>query len=97
MYKNPTLTLLVDTVAVYRLTKLATEDRITEDLRELLFKHFPPQSTRLGYLMTCGWCVSIWAAGVIFTLRKISPATADYVSSILAASAVTGIAYSKGL
>lgn len=97
MYRNPALTLLVDTVAVYRLTKLVMEDRITEELREIVFNRFPPRSTKIGYLLTCSWCVSIWAAGVVFTLRKLSPTTADYVNSILAASAVTGVASSKGL
>ena len=94
---NRNVSLLVDVVAVYRLTKLINEDYITEDLRELVFKHFPPKKSKLGYVLTCSWCMSIWAAGAILTLRKISPETADYVSSILAASAVTGLAASKGL
>jgi hypothetical protein len=90
------LTLLSDTLAVYRLTKLITDDKITEDLRNLIFDKFP-KGHKLRYLITCGWCVSIWAALAIFTLRKIHPETADFVSGILATSAVTGVAYSKGL
>ena len=90
------LTLLTDIVAVYRLTKLVTDDKITEDLRDLIFEKFP-KGSKIPYLITCGWCVSIWAAIAIFTLREISPTTANYVSGILAASAVTGVAYSKGL
>lgn len=90
------LTLLSDTLAVYRLTKLITDDKITEDLRNLIFDKLP-KGHMLRYLITCGWCVSIWAALAIFTLRKISPETADFVSGILATSAVTGVAYAKGL
>lgn len=90
------LTLLSDTLAVYRLTKLVTDDKLTEDLRDLVFDKFPA-GHKLRYLITCGWCVSIWAALAILTLRKISPETADFVSAILATSAVTGVAYSKGL
>lgn len=97
MGKHPALTLIVDVVAVYRLTKLVNEDYITEDLRNLVFDKFPPKKSKFGYLFTCPWCMSIWAAGVIFTLRRISPQTADYLSTILAASAVTGLAASKGL
>lgn len=98
------LTLLSDTLAVYRLTKLINEDRISEPLRDLLSKKFPPKRMPIGikqswpvYFVYCPWCVSIWAAIAIFTLRKISPETADLVSGILATSAVTGVAISKGL
>jgi Protein of unknown function (DUF1360) len=90
------ITLLADTLAVYRLTKLVTDDKITEDLRDLIFEKLP-RGHKLAYLITCGWCVSIWAGIAIFTLRKVSPETANYVSGILATSAVTGVAYSRGL
>jgi hypothetical protein len=90
------LTLLSDTLAVYRLTKLVTDDKITEDLRDLIFEKLP-RGHKLSYLITCGWCVSIWAALAIFTLRKVSPETADFLSAVLATSAVTGVAYSRGL
>lgn len=94
MHKS--LSLLIDIIAVYRLTKLILDDRITEDLRGLVFEHFP-RGSKTSYLFTCGWCVSIWAGIAIFSLRKLSPGKADYVSSILAASAVTGVAYTRGL
>lgn len=84
-------------MAVYRLTRLLVEDEITEDLREIIFDRFDPRDSKLGYLLTCYWCTSIWSAIIVFGLRKISPATADYLSSVLAASAVTGVAHSKGL
>jgi hypothetical protein len=90
------LTLLADTLAVYRLTKLVMEDKITEDLRDYIYEKFP-RGHKMSYLIGCPWCVSIWAALAIFTLRKISPETADFLSGVLATSAVTGVAYSKGL
>lgn len=100
------LTLLVDTVAVHRLTKLITEDYLTEDLRKLVQEHFPAvtdkrtqmkRKSKFTYFVNCPWCVSIWAAAFIFTLRKINPQLATYLSSILAASSVTGIAATKGI
>jgi hypothetical protein len=91
------LRLVIDIAAVYRLTKLATHDVILQDIREKIWEKFPPESTKIGYLTTCPWCMSIWAGAGIFALRKVSPETADYVSSVLAASAVAGIADSKGL
>lgn len=98
------LTLLSDALAVYRLTKLINEDRLTEPLRDLLSEKFPPKPQPIGfkqslpvYFVHCPWCVSVWAAIAIFTLRKISPETADFISGVLATSAVTGVAISRGL
>lgn len=90
------LSLLLDIAATYRLTKLVMEDKITEDLRTAIYERFPRDS-KISYFIGCPWCVSIWAALVIFTLRKVNPDGADIVSGILAASAVTGIGYTKGL
>lgn len=104
--RNKALDFALDTVAVYRLTKLITEDKLTEEMRSVIHDKFPPVTDKrsglrrislVEYLFSCPWCISIWAAGFIFTLRKISPTTADYLSSILAASAVTGISISKGI
>lgn len=95
--RNNTLTLITDIVAVYRLTKLVTDDKLTEDIREAIFSKFPPNSSKLGYLLSCGWCTSIWAGLIVFGLRRVSPSTADYLSSVLAASAVAGIAYDRHL
>lgn len=89
--------LLLDIVAVYRLTKLMLDDTIMDDIRNKIWDRYPPESTKIGYLFTCPWCMSIWAGAVIFGLRRIHPEFADYTSSILTASAVTGIAFSKGL
>lgn len=87
---------LVDIAASYRLTKLVMEDRLTEDFRNLIYERFPRDS-KLAYLIGCPWCVSVWAGLTIFTLRQISPETANIVSGALAASAVTGVVYTKGL
>lgn len=103
---SPTAALLLDTAAVYRLTKLVTEDYLTEDLRKLVQDKFPAVMDRrtemrrkhkIVYFINCPWCVSIWAAGFIFALRKMNPELATYLSSILAASAATGIAATKGI
>lgn len=91
------LWIVVDIIAVYRLTKLAIDDEILYEIREKVFEKFPPETSKIGYLFTCPWCMSIWMGAGIFALRKASPETANYVSSVLASSAATGIAFSKGL
>lgn len=94
---NKYLTFLIDSVAVYRLTKIILDDKITEDLRAKIWKKFPPQTTKTGFMLTCPWCVSIWAAGAIFTTRAIDPVAADFISSVLASSALTGVGFENGL
>ena len=89
--------LIIDIVATYRLTKLILDDKITEKFRNLLFEKYPPRSSMIGFLFTCPWCISIWAAAGIFLLRRIDPEFTDYVSGLLTASAITGIAYERGL
>lgn len=100
------LSAALDIAAVYRLTKLVNEDKITEPWRKATAKKFPPkvnpdtglfEQSMPAYLLSCPWCVSIWAGAFIFTLRRISPEAADWLSGILAASAVTGISSSKGI
>lgn len=85
-----------DIIATYRLTKLVMDDKITEDFRNYIYEKFPRES-KISYLISCPWCVSVWAGMVIFAIRRIDPDTADVVSGILTASALTGIAYTRGL
>jgi hypothetical protein len=59
------LEVALDALAVRRATKLVVEDEVTEDLRELVWKHFPPEENKLGYLFTCHACTSVWAAAVV--------------------------------
>jgi hypothetical protein len=93
---NKAVALATDIVATYRLTKLVMEDKITEDFRSYVYEKFP-RGSKVSYFIGCPWCVSVWAALVIFAIRRIDPEIADTVSGILTASALTGIAYTRGL
>lgn len=91
------ISLVLDIVAVYRLTKLMIDDQIMDDVRNWVWNKYPPETTKIGYLFTCPWCMSVWMGAAVFGLRKVDPTFADYTSSLLTASAVTGTAFSKGL
>jgi hypothetical protein len=82
---------LVDALAVYRLTRLVVEDTVSEPLREWIWKNHPPDSTRLGYLVTCPWCVSIYMGTAVAVARTFAPRTWSIAARALAFSAVTGI------
>lgn len=78
-------------LATYRATVLVIEDEITSPVRDKVFEKFPPQSTKLGYLLTCPWCVSIWAGAGLLALEYAAPQIGNSVQKVLAASAVTGM------
>lgn len=80
-----------DVLAVYRLTKLVIDDKITEDIREKVWEKFPPDTTKIGYLFSCPWCVSIWVGFGVVAARKIAPEAWDAAATALAASSVSGL------
>ena len=86
------LGLLVDALAVFRLTKLVNDDEILGDVRDKLLERFHPEDTKIGYLITCPWCVSIYAGGAVALARELAPRTWNVAASALAFSALTGLA-----
>lgn len=60
--------LSVITVGV-RLTRLVTADRLFAPLRGRL------EPTRLGYLIACPWCLSIWFGAAVTALAEVVPSS----------------------
>lgn len=85
------LNFVKDALAVYRLTKLVIDDKITEDYREAVFERFPPETTKIGFMFTCPWCISIWVGFGVVLARKIAPEAWDATATALAASSVSGL------
>lgn len=82
---------LIDAAATYRLTKFVTEDYITQPLREKVFETFgDPQDSKLSYLITCDWCISIWAGAGVAIARSIVPKAWRPLAYTLAYSAAAG-------
>jgi hypothetical protein len=79
--------LVLGALAVHRLTRLVTDDTITEHLREPIVERggWP------GYFTTCPWCVSMWVAGGWLLLRTAAPRTARALGTVLASSSVAGL------
>lgn len=76
--------------ATQRLSKLIVDDFITQPVRDFIWKRFDPFETKIGYLIRCHWCTSIWSATVLTALHQVSPKTSEAVNLILTASLVTG-------
>ncbi len=85
------LDLAFDGLATYRITRLLTEDELLAPVREWVWKNHSPEETKLGYFVTCPWCVSIWAGALVVTARTLAPHTWGLASRALSFSAVTGM------
>jgi len=81
----------ISALATYRLSRLAIEDEITAPIRDQVWRRYPPETTKTGYLLTCYWCTSIYAASALEISRMIAPRTTRSVETILALSAVAGL------
>lgn len=84
-------TLVIYIFAVYRITRFMVQDHLFEPIRNHVWKKFPPESTKIGYLFTCPWCLSTWIATIFATGYILIPSVMFYVALILALSATTGI------
>lgn len=78
-----------DALAVYRATRLVTQDRITEPLREAVWRHRPADKG-IGYLITCPWCSSMWLAAGAAAARRVAPRVWRPVARVLALSGAAG-------
>jgi hypothetical protein len=84
-------TLAILGAGTYRISKLFIEDVIFEKIREKIFTKFPPEASRIGYLFTCYWCMSIWI-GTLITLGYILSSTIIVLVCLpFALSAIAGL------
>lgn len=90
MRRTPT-DLVLAGLSTYRLTRLVTTDAITAPVRDAVWRTHPPETSKLGYLLTCDWCTSIYAASALEISRTIAPRTTRAVETVLALSAVAGL------
>lgn len=82
--------LVIYGLATYRLTRLITRDVIAEPLREWVWRRKPPEKSKIGYLFTCEWCMSIWTASLLLASSIITDIT-DIAAMVLALSAIAGM------
>lgn len=75
------LDLVIDILATQRVTRLVVDDELTSPVREYIWKNHPPDETRLGYFVTCPFCVSIWAGGLV-ALMSTTPSTSMFSGTV---------------
>jgi hypothetical protein len=86
------MNLLISALATYRLTKLVIEDKILEGPRESIFAHYgDPKVSRVSYLISCPYCVSMYAGLAVSLGDTVFPRTTKILTRALAFSAITGM------
>ncbi len=83
--------LAVDALTTYRLTRLVVEDEIAAPLRDRIWKRWAPDRTKVGYLITCPWCVSVWVGAGVVAAGAVAPTAWRALSRVLVLSALTGM------
>lgn len=89
-----TITLLVAALATARITRLVTTDRITEAPREWALRRLDLNGL-LSYLITCAWCVSVYAGAGVVAVIAWGPSWSVWILTALAFSYVAGYLASK--
>lgn len=81
---------LLAVLATFRLTRLVTQDYLTEGPRKWLQARLPEKP---AYLIGCPWCASFWVGGLVAWLTVEWPQNRVLwvVWLALAASGVTGL------
>jgi hypothetical protein len=88
---TPVVHLIILALAVARICRLVTTDAITESLREKVWNRFgDPGNSALGYLVTCNWCLSIYASSLVVGGYMIAEKFTIIVCTVLALSMAAG-------
>jgi len=85
------LIFLILSLATFRILRLIIEDAVLEGFREWVWKRFPPETSKLGYILTCYWCLGFWISGIVVVLYLIVPIPTLIGALILAISAAAGL------
>lgn len=84
-------TFIIWALADYRITRFFLQDELFRPLRERIWARFPPESTKIGYLFTCPWCISLWVSAFCVIAVCFAGIIGLAVALIFALSAVVGI------
>jgi len=86
--------LVLDALAVFRLTRLVTADGITAPWRDWIARGGRPISVEF---VNSPWCVSFWFALIVVGLQHFVPGPWLYAAAVLAFSAVAGFLAERSL
>jgi hypothetical protein len=88
--RMPVAHLIILTLFVYRVTRLITIDEIFEPVRKFVWDK-TKSGSHLAYLVTCPWCISLWAALPVVFSYVFFPSMTVLIGCIFALSALAGL------
>lgn len=83
--------LIILALGTYRISRFFIEDVLFTPVRDRIWAKWPPNSTKIGYLFTCYWCMSLWIALAVVVLYLLLPLLAVAACTVLALSAIAGV------
>jgi hypothetical protein len=90
--RRAALTVALDALATYRLTRLLVSDGIADRPRDALLQRLRDRGhSKLVELIECPWCIGFWIAGAVVLARRAAPEPWTPVAEILAFSATAGV------
>ncbi len=84
------LTFIILTLATHRITRFLVEDYLFDPIRQRIWRKWNPGESKIGYLFTCYWCTSIWAASILVGGYLLAPTLTFVVSLVLSISSIVG-------
>lgn len=87
------LDLVILALAAFRITRFFIEDHLFSPVRERIWKRFPPESTKTGYLFTCPHCMGFWISSLLIFSYILVGAWAVLFCLPFALSAVVSIIF----
>jgi hypothetical protein len=82
---------VLDALAVYRIVRFIQRDSLIETQREQVINRWGGGHLRLGELLQCPWCLSIWVAAGVVIARAGAPRVWGKIARGLAFSAGAGV------
>lgn len=86
------LAIFLNSLAVYRVTRLVTRDTITQPFRDWLVRDWHGWVVEL---LQCPWCFSIWVAAGATVLTYFEWGTWKWIAAGLAFAALAGLIAEK--
>jgi hypothetical protein len=82
------LPLIILALASLRITIFIVEDFLFEPVRNVIWKRFPPETSKFGYMFTCVQCTSVWVSLLLVGAYILIPVVTLVIALVFALSGV---------
>lgn len=83
--------ILILALASYRVSRIFIQDEIFSKARNAIWRRYPPESSLLGYYLTCYSCLGLWVSALFVALFIFIPVVTIAISVVFSISAIVVI------